>query len=44
MASNTVPVKKHKRSTPSTPAYPGPGKKPGPKTVPVKPHKRSNPS
>lgn len=38
----TVPVKRHKRSSPSTPpkkSYP----KPGPKTVPVKPHKRSPP-
>ena len=44
MASKTVPVKRHRRSTPSTPAYPGPGRKPGPKPVPVKPHKRSKPS
>ncbi len=40
----TVPVKPHKRSKPSTPAYPGPGRKPGPKPVPVKPYKRSKPS
>ncbi len=39
-----VRVKPHKRSKPSDPGYPGPGKKPGPKTVPVKPHKRSKPS
>jgi hypothetical protein len=41
-SKKTVPVKPHKRSTPSTPAnksYP----KAGPKTVPVKPHKRSPP-
>ena len=40
----TVPVKRHKRSTPSTPPHKGPGNKPGPKPVPVKPHKRSKPS
>ncbi len=44
MATKSVPVKRHKRSKPSTPAYPGPRKKPGPKTVPVIPHKRSKPS
>jgi hypothetical protein len=37
----TVPVKPHKRSTPSTPPKKSP--KPGPKTVQVKPHKRSPP-
>jgi hypothetical protein len=42
MAKRTVPVKPHKRSTPST----NPGKNPtylkqGPKTVPVHPHKRT---
>ena len=40
----TVPVKGHKRGTPSDPPYKGPGKKPGPKTVPVEPHKRKSPS
>ncbi len=44
MPTKSVPVKPHRRSKPSTPAYPGPGKKPGPKTVPVRPYKRSNPS
>ena len=44
MSMKTVPVKPYRRSTPSTPAYPGPGRKPGPKTVPVKPHRRSRPS
>ncbi len=39
----TVPVRKHKRSTPKEPPFKGPGKKPGLKTVPVKPHKRSEP-
>lgn len=43
MASKkTVPVKPHRRSTPSDPARP-PYPKPGPKTVPVKPHKRTPP-
>src|SRR5699024_6279665 len=40
----TVPVRPHRRSTPSTPAHPGPGKKPGPKTVPVPEHKRTPPN
>lgn len=44
MARKTVPVAPHRRTTPKTPSYPGPGKKPGPKTVPVKPYKRSKPS
>lgn len=39
----TVPVKPHKRSAPKDPAFPGPGKKPGPKTVPVRRHKRGEP-
>ena len=39
--AKTVPVKHHRRSTPKTPAHPGPGKKPGPKPVPVRRHKRS---
>jgi hypothetical protein len=39
--TKTVPVRRHKRSTPKTPAHPGPGKKPGPKPVTVKKHKRS---
>lgn len=43
MAKKSVPVKPHRRSTPNTPAHPGPGKKPGPKTVPVQPHRRSRP-
>lgn len=43
MAPKTVSVKPHKRSTPRTPAWPGPGGKPGPKPVLVKPHKRSQP-
>lgn len=38
-----VPVKKHKRSTPSSPPHQGPGRKPGPKPVPVTKHKRSLP-
>ncbi len=40
----SVPVRRHKRSTPSDPSYKGPGKKPGPKAVPVVPHKRTPPS
>jgi len=43
----TVPVKPHKRSSPSpVPNPPGERKypKPGPKGVPVKPHKRSPPA
>lgn len=43
MAPKTVPVKPHKRSTPKTPAWQGPGNKPGPKPVKVDPHKRSTP-
>lgn len=44
MTKKTVPVKPHKRSTPSpTPRKNPDAPKPGPKTVPVKPHKRSNP-
>ena len=42
--AKTVPVKKHKRSTPSSPPHKGPGRKPGPKPVPVKKHKRSLPN
>lgn len=41
--SKPVQVDPHKRSTPKTPAYPGPGNKPGPKPVPVKEHRRKNP-
>lgn len=41
MSRKTVPVRKHRRSTPSTPPYGGPGNKPGPKTVKVVKHKRS---
>lgn len=44
MPRKTVPVKPHKRTPPKDPAYPGPGKKPGPKTVPVPSHKRKPPS
>lgn len=45
MANKTVPVKPHKRSTPSPVPRKNPDDpKPGPKTVPVKPHKRSNPN
>jgi hypothetical protein len=45
MAKKTVPVKPHKRSTPSpTPRKNPDAPKPGPKTVPVKPHKRTPPN
>jgi hypothetical protein len=45
MAKKTVPVKPHRRSTPSpTPRKNPDAPKPGPKTVPVKPHKRTPPS
>lgn len=44
MENKTVPVKRHKRSTPSqTPRKNPDKKKPGPKTVPVKPYKRTKP-
>lgn len=43
MAKKTVPVKPHKRSTPSPTPYEGPGNKPGPKNVDVDKHKRSKP-
>lgn len=43
MPKKPVPVTPHRRSKPSSPAHPGPGKKPGPKTVPVVPHRRSRP-
>ena len=43
MTRKTVPVKPHKRSTPNTPPWKGPGNKPGPKPVQVEPHKRSTP-
>lgn len=44
MATKTVPVKPHKRSTPSpTPRKNPDAPKPGPKTVPVQPHKRTPP-
>ena len=42
-SKKTVPVKEHRRSGPKTPAYPGPGRKPGPKPVQVDPHRRSKP-
>lgn len=38
-----VPVTPHKRSTPKSPAWKGPGNKPGPKSVSVPAHKRSGP-
>lgn len=41
MAQKPVTVPGHRRSTPKTPAWPGPGNKPGPKPVKVEPHKRS---
>ena len=45
MAKKTVPVKPHKRSTPSPVLRNNPDSpKPGPKTVPVQPHKRSKPN
>lgn len=45
MSTKTVPVKPHKRSTPSPSPRKNPDSpKPGPKTVPVKPHKRTSPS
>ena len=44
MATKKVPVKPHKRSTPSpTPRKNPDAPKPGPKTVPVDPHKRKRP-
>ena len=42
--AKTVDVDKYKRSMPSTPAFDGPGNKPGPKTVDVDKHKRSKPT
>jgi len=42
--AKTVPVKPYRRSPPFTPAYPGPGKKPGPKPIPVELHRWSPPS
>jgi len=39
----TVGVKRHGRSTPSSPGHTGSARKPGPKTVTVKAHKRSKP-
>jgi hypothetical protein len=44
MANKPVDVDRHKRSTPSTPAWEGPGNKPGPKSVDVDKHKRSKPT
>lgn len=42
MTKKTVPVKPHRRSTPSP--TPNPNKpKPGPKPIPVKPHTRKPP-
>ncbi len=44
MAKKTVPVKPHKRSTPSPTLRKKPDTpKPGPKNVPVQPHKRTPP-
>lgn len=43
MTKKSVPVAPHKRSTPKTPAWKGPGNKPGPKPVGVPGHKRSSP-
>jgi len=43
MAPKTVKVKEHPRSSPSTPAFQGSGKKPGPKPVSVESHRRSSP-
>ena len=44
MKKKVVPVKPHKRSTPSPTPRKNPSKpKPGPKTVPVQPHRRSKP-
>src|SRR5699024_7162790 len=40
----TVPVRPHRRSTPSTPAHPGPRQQPGAKAVPVAEHRRTRPS
>lgn len=42
--SNKINIPEHKRSTPNTPPYKGPGNKPGPKPVRVEPHKRSKPN
>jgi len=45
MSEKTVPVKPHRRSTPSPVPRKNPdAPKPGPKTVPVKPHRRSTPN
>jgi hypothetical protein len=44
MATKSIKVPGHRRSVPSSPAWPGPGRKPGPKTVPVDPYIRKNPS
>jgi hypothetical protein len=44
MTTKIVPVKPHKRSTPSPTQRKNPyAPKPGPKTVPVEPHKRTTP-
>jgi hypothetical protein len=44
MSNKTVPIMRHKRSTPSPTPRKNPDKpKPGPKTVPVEPHRRSRP-
>jgi hypothetical protein len=40
MAKSTVKVSPHKRSTPNTPAWKGPGNKPGPKPVKVEEYER----
>ena len=43
MTKKSVKVVKHKRSTPSKPAFSGSGDKPGPKTVFVPEYRRSLP-
>lgn len=40
----TIKVPGYDRSKPNTPAYEGPGNKPGPKPVHVNPYERSKPS
>jgi len=39
-----VHVDPHRRSPPASPAWKGPGNKPGPKTVPVPHHHRDRPT
>lgn len=43
MNKKSVHVDTPQRSTPSSPAWQGPGNKPGPKNVPVKQHGRRPP-